>query len=136
LSECKNVDLQSAELIKKNIFPPTVARWFIFRPKISIWVYLGGPWNGKCHLVWFMTNWCNICMTIWYSLWSFGIHFPFWYVWTKKNLATLFPPLRRGAVESPPPTTEETRIMGREIESRRGKGWKLFTYIIKCVQLT
>jgi hypothetical protein len=22
------------------------------------------------------------------SLWSFGIFFPFWYVWTKKNLAT------------------------------------------------
>jgi hypothetical protein len=26
---------------------------------------------------------------IWYSLWSFGILFTFWYVWTKKNLATL-----------------------------------------------
>jgi hypothetical protein len=24
-----------------------VARWFILRPKISISVYLGGPWNGK-----------------------------------------------------------------------------------------
>jgi hypothetical protein len=22
------------------------------------------------------------------SLWSFGTFFPFWYVWTKKNLAT------------------------------------------------
>jgi hypothetical protein len=28
-------------------------------------------------------------MTGWYSLWSFGIFFPLWYVWTKKNLATL-----------------------------------------------
>jgi hypothetical protein len=28
-------------------------------------------------------------MTVWYRLWSFGILFPFWYVWTKKNLATL-----------------------------------------------
>jgi hypothetical protein len=28
-------------------------------------------------------------MAIWYSLWSFGIFFPFWYVWTNKNLATL-----------------------------------------------
>jgi hypothetical protein len=25
-----------------------VSRWFIFIPKISIWVYFGGPWNGKC----------------------------------------------------------------------------------------
>jgi hypothetical protein len=24
-----------------------VARWFIFKPKIQIWVYFGGPWNGK-----------------------------------------------------------------------------------------
>jgi hypothetical protein len=24
-----------------------------------------------------------------YSLWSFGIFFPIWYVWIKKNLATL-----------------------------------------------
>jgi hypothetical protein len=28
-------------------------------------------------------------MAIWCSLWSFGIFFPFWYFWTKKNLATL-----------------------------------------------
>jgi hypothetical protein len=28
-------------------------------------------------------------MAVWYSVWSFGILFPFWYVWTKKNLATL-----------------------------------------------
>jgi hypothetical protein len=23
-----------------------VARWFIFKPKIPIWVNFGGPWNG------------------------------------------------------------------------------------------
>jgi hypothetical protein len=28
-------------------------------------------------------------MAILYSLWSFVIFFPIWYVWTKKNLATL-----------------------------------------------
>jgi hypothetical protein len=28
-------------------------------------------------------------LAVWYSLRSFGIFFPFWYVWTKKNLATL-----------------------------------------------
>jgi hypothetical protein len=33
-----------------------VARWFVFKPKIPIWVIFGGPWNGKC----------------WYILWSFG----------------------------------------------------------------
>jgi hypothetical protein len=34
-----------------------VARWFIFIPKITIWVYFGGHWNGKC----------------WYILWPLGI---------------------------------------------------------------
>jgi hypothetical protein len=40
----------------------------------------------------------NVCLfydhlekfvVVWYSLWSFGIFLPFWYVLTKKNLATL-----------------------------------------------
>jgi hypothetical protein len=31
-------------------------------------------------------------MAVWYSLWSFVIFFPIWYVWTKKNLATLVTP--------------------------------------------
>jgi hypothetical protein len=35
------------------------ARWFIFMPKIPIWVYFGGSWNGKC----------------WYILWQFGIFY-------------------------------------------------------------
>jgi hypothetical protein len=26
-----------------------VARWYIFIPKIQIWVNFGGPWNGKCY---------------------------------------------------------------------------------------
>jgi hypothetical protein len=61
-----------------------VARWFILRPKIPIWVYFGGPWNGKC---WYILRSFDIIydnlvkyMAVWYS---------FWYVWTKKNLATL-----------------------------------------------
>jgi hypothetical protein len=32
-----------------------VARWYIFKPKIPIWVNFGGPYNGKC----------------WYIVWSF-----------------------------------------------------------------
>jgi hypothetical protein len=28
-------------------------------------------------------------MEFWYDLWSFGIFFLIWYVWIKKNLATL-----------------------------------------------
>jgi hypothetical protein len=30
-----------------------VARWFIFKPKLQIWVNFGGPWNGKYwHILW------------------------------------------------------------------------------------
>jgi hypothetical protein len=36
-----------------------VARWFVFKPKIPIWVHLGGPQNRKC----------------WAILWSFGIFY-------------------------------------------------------------
>jgi hypothetical protein len=38
--------------------PTRVARCFIFKPKIPIWVNFGGPWNGKG----------------WYILWPFGIY--------------------------------------------------------------
>jgi hypothetical protein len=62
-----------------------VARWFIFKPKIPIWVKFGCPWN---HL--------EYNTAIWYDLRPFGIvcsrfgiFFPFWYVWTEKNLAAL-----------------------------------------------
>jgi hypothetical protein len=30
-------------------------------------------------------------MVVLYRLWPFGIFFPFWYVWTKKNLAAMIP---------------------------------------------
>jgi hypothetical protein len=71
-----------------------VARWFVFKPKIPVWVNFGGPQNEKSfnifdHLEYFTA--------IWYNLLPFGIFcgrlvyvfFPYWYVWPKKNLATL-----------------------------------------------
>jgi hypothetical protein len=73
-----------------------VARWFTFLPKIPIWVYF---WRASelQMLVRLMTIWSSfqpflifnghleymLCML------SFGIFPPFWYVWTKKNLANL-----------------------------------------------
>jgi hypothetical protein len=36
-----------------------VARWFVFKPKIPIWVNYGGPYSGKCRSI----------------LWSFGIFY-------------------------------------------------------------
>jgi hypothetical protein len=88
-----------------------VARWYIFEPKISIWVYFGGPaleWKvfvyyiGVCnnlqpfgaiygHLVHFMA--------IWYILWSFGKSSPVLVYCVKKYLAILAI-LRRHLVSS------------------------------------
>jgi hypothetical protein len=44
------------ERVKKVRF--RVARWYIFKPKIPLWVNFRGSWNGKG----------------WYILWPFGIY--------------------------------------------------------------
>jgi hypothetical protein len=45
-----------------RIFWNIFARWYIFIPDIPIWVYFGGPWNGKC----------------WYVLWPFWNYYGHW----------------------------------------------------------
>jgi hypothetical protein len=77
------------------IFPSAadrVARWFIFKPKPQFWSNLEGLGKENVvifydHLEYFTAIWYNYGLfvqfvVIWYI-------FPFWYVWTKKNLATL-----------------------------------------------
>jgi hypothetical protein len=65
-----------------------VPRWFILRPKNSS---LGIFWRVLEWKMWvyFMDIWYNV-WPFGFCLWSFGIFFPFWYVWTKKNLAFLW----------------------------------------------
>jgi hypothetical protein len=80
----------------KNIFyvrhQSRVARWYIFKQKILIWVHYGGSWNGKG----------------WYILWQFGTFYghlvikrqigifpPVLVYLVKKNLATLQPKIRK-----------------------------------------
>jgi hypothetical protein len=70
-----------------------VARWFVCKPKIQIWVNFGGPWNGKCcHNLWntiwpFGTFYEHLghFMTIWYILCSFGTLFPVLVSFTKEK---------------------------------------------------
>jgi hypothetical protein len=70
-----------------------VARWYIFKPKISIWVNFGGFCNVKM-AVYFVAN-RSIFPSFVYVLWSFDIfcgHLVYLTVLvccTKKNLATL-----------------------------------------------
>jgi hypothetical protein len=72
-------------------FNGRVARWYIFKPKIPIWVNIGGPWNGKCwYILWLygiLDSHLEYLTDIWYILWPFGTFcnnlvyvFPFWYV--------------------------------------------------------
>jgi hypothetical protein len=56
-----------------------LARWYMFKPKIPIRVNFGGPSNGKCWLIYFMT--------IWTILRTFGIFYDYfvnfmiiWYI--------------------------------------------------------
>jgi hypothetical protein len=64
-----------------------VARWYIFKPKIPIWIDFGGSCNGRC---WYILSPLVYFTAIWYILWSFGIFY--WFIFprcTKENLATL-----------------------------------------------
>jgi hypothetical protein len=60
--------------------PDRVARPYIFIPKVQIWMYFGGPWNGKCwQILWvfgiFKAIWYIIHKAIWYILWLFVIFY-------------------------------------------------------------
>jgi hypothetical protein len=53
-----------------------VARWFVFKPKIQIWINFGGPYIVKCLYILrplgiFYGDW-GYFMTIWYILNSYG----------------------------------------------------------------
>jgi hypothetical protein len=57
-----------------------VARWFVFKPKIQIWVNFGGSLNGRCwYILWTLGPFYGLLlyfMDIWYRLWKSGIFSP------------------------------------------------------------
>jgi hypothetical protein len=96
---------------KRSVFGIRVARWFVFEPKIPIWINFGGPCDGRCwYILWpfglfyghlsILYGLLVYFMAIWSILWSsvniirpFGIfygNFPVLVSFSKKNLATLF----------------------------------------------
>jgi hypothetical protein len=56
-----------------------VARWYIWIPKIPIWVYFEGHWNAKCwYNLWTLgIFYCHLVydMALWYIFWPSGIYF-------------------------------------------------------------
>jgi hypothetical protein len=58
--------------------PSRVARWYIFKPKIQIWVNFGVFCIERC--------WCTYFMAIRNIFWQFGI----FYVWPFGNLVAIW----------------------------------------------
>jgi hypothetical protein len=72
--------------------PSRVARWFVFKPKIPIWVHFGGPQIRKgLYILWpfgIFYGDLGYYMTIWYILYSFGTFLPVLVSCSNKNLAS------------------------------------------------
>jgi hypothetical protein len=60
------------------ISPRRVARWYIFKPKIPLWVNYEGPWNWK--KVGIFYGYLEYITAIWYMLWPFGNVVTIWYI--------------------------------------------------------
>jgi hypothetical protein len=66
-----------------------------FHTKNPIRIHFGGLWNSNVgifygYVEYFIAiGYMYVCLAIWYFLRPFYIVFQFWYVSTKKNLATL-----------------------------------------------
>jgi hypothetical protein len=57
--------------------PRRVARWYICKPKIPIWIKFWGTWNGKCCYIF---AYLEYVMDIWFIVWSFGNFLVIWYI--------------------------------------------------------
>jgi hypothetical protein len=55
---------------RTNWLTTRVARWFVFKPKIQIWVNFGESCNGSCwYILWTLGPFYGLC----YILCTFGI---------------------------------------------------------------
>jgi hypothetical protein len=50
-----------------------VAGWFVYKPKIPIWVNFEGLWNGECWVIWNILRPFGNLLVIWYIFPRFGI---------------------------------------------------------------
>jgi hypothetical protein len=87
----KNLFLsQSRSQFFRTFFYTRVARWFVFKPKIQIWVNYGGSCNGRrWYILWTLGPFFGLglllyFMDIWYSSWFVVIWYIFWYFVPRK----------------------------------------------------
>jgi hypothetical protein len=91
LNLSRTQDFQTQQPVKKikassATITYRVARWFIFKPKIPLWVNFGGSCNWRCwHILWpFGLFYFHLVYSTYGHLVYFGIFFPFWYVVPRK----------------------------------------------------
>jgi hypothetical protein len=81
-------ELRQVPIITGTVIFIRVARWFVFKPKIQIWVKFGGSCNGRCwYILWICGPFYGILkyfMDLWHSWYIFSVLV----FCTKKNLAT------------------------------------------------
>jgi hypothetical protein len=66
-----------------------VAGWYIFRPKLAIWVNFGGPCKGRCwYILWTFGLFYSHLIFVFYGLLVYFVVFNLFGI-LKKNLATL-----------------------------------------------
>jgi hypothetical protein len=83
---CKNSQAFGRISVRVN---NRVARWFVFKPKIQIWVNFGGSCNGRCwYILWTLSPFYSLLLYF-MDIWKFGIFFQVLVFCTKKNLSTL-----------------------------------------------
>jgi hypothetical protein len=68
-----------------------VARWFIFKRKIQIWVNLEGrgmenDYTFYGHLEYFLAIWCNLGIAVWYILSVIWDIFPLFGMFGPRNI--------------------------------------------------
>jgi hypothetical protein len=64
-------------------FGGRVARWFVFKPRVLIWVNLGGPWIEKVGI---LCGHLKYITAIRYILWQLGSLVAIWYIFSRFGL--------------------------------------------------
>jgi hypothetical protein len=90
----KPIEMRIVNHVEIWLISPVLPDGLFSNPRSHFWENLEGLGMENVvifynHLEYFTAIWYNLWPFGIGSLWSFGTFFPFWYVWTKKHLATL-----------------------------------------------
>jgi hypothetical protein len=75
---------EQCNFVLRSVGPRRVARWFIFKQKIQIWVNFERPRMEM--LVYFTYGHLEYFTVIWYTLWPFGNVVVIWYIFPRLGM--------------------------------------------------